>query len=54
MSVAYSARNLTIQYTQGRRNVGGFIGTEETKAAWPEPNVAKWCNAVRVLEGIAK
>ncbi|KAL7543292.1 hypothetical protein ACHAXR_013157 [Thalassiosira sp. AJA248-18] len=51
---AFEQHGLTINYTRGRRYLGGFIGSEATKALWLNEMVEKWVTAVQTLAQIAR
>jgi hypothetical protein len=42
-----------MQFSEGRRYVGGHVGTLEKEVAWIRPQVAKWAAAVEKLAEIA-
>ena len=42
------------QYRDGHRYLGGFIGTEESKARWLKPKIQHWTRGVELLAKVAK
>ncbi|KAL7534426.1 hypothetical protein ACHAXR_005869 [Thalassiosira sp. AJA248-18] len=43
-----------MNYTRGRRYLGGFIGSEATNELWLTVVVEKWVTAVQTLAQIAR
>ena len=41
------------RYQEGAHYVGGFIGPEEAKKAWLEPQIAQWVEGIHALTRIA-
>ena len=47
---AFEAENITdINFSRGRRYLGGFIGSEETKSAWLGEKVEEWRHTVEIM-----
>lgn len=42
------------KFTDGHRYVGGFLGSDEARDKWLEPQVQKWAEGVRQLAMVAK
>eukprot|EP00957_Ditylum_brightwellii_P070783 5379117-Ditylum_brightwellii.AAC.1 len=49
----FAKEGLRLRFQAGYRYVGGFIGTEETRKEWVEPQVQKWVEAVETLATFA-
>eukprot|EP00957_Ditylum_brightwellii_P142199 10833506-Ditylum_brightwellii.AAC.1 len=49
----FEEADLRPKYREGFRYVGGYIGTEETRKEWLEPQVQKWAVAVETLATFA-
>ncbi|KAL7525951.1 hypothetical protein ACHAXR_001236, partial [Thalassiosira sp. AJA248-18] len=50
---AFQQHGLNINYTRGRRYLGGFIGSAETKHQWLGEMVSKWVQAVQTFAQLA-
>ncbi len=51
---AFAASGLTIQFSQGHRYLGGFLGSEQTKNEWLGEKVDGWTQTVEVMATIAE
>eukprot|EP00957_Ditylum_brightwellii_P094769 7217013-Ditylum_brightwellii.AAC.1 len=43
-----------MQFREGQRYVGGYIGAEATRLEWVRPQIEKWADGVRTLTSFAK
>ena len=50
---AFEEKGLTIKYSRGRKYLGGFIGSADSKEDWLNEKVADWADAVETLAKIA-
>ena len=51
---AYLAKGLRVEFTQGHRYLGGFLGGEPEKEEWVRAKAEKWADGVKILASIAK
>jgi len=51
---AFQSRGHTLEYSRGERYLGGFVGSHSALEAWIRPRVEQWCEAVTIMEDIAK
>ena len=42
------------QYHEGHRYIGGFIGSEEARQAWLDPQIRQWVEGVKILAKAAR
>ena len=51
---AFLSHGHRVEFTQGHRYLGGFIGGEPEKEEWVRAKVEKWADGVKILSSIAK
>ena len=51
---AYLSCGLRVNFLQGHRYLGGFVGGEPEKEEWVRVKVKKWADGVKLLASIAK
>lgn len=42
------------RFLDGHRYIGGFIGTDEARDAWLQPQIQQWVDGIKLLSGAAK
>ena len=42
------------KFLDGHRYIGGFVGSDQAKQEWIEPQIQQWVEGVRLLSGAAK
>eukprot|EP00957_Ditylum_brightwellii_P086504 6581866-Ditylum_brightwellii.AAC.1 len=49
MQAIFAEEGLQIIIKDGQRYVGGFVGTEETRLEWVQPQIEQWGKGVKTL-----